>query len=81
MRMVYIAKERDSVVGLRLAGVQSFMLRDDNEIIEKVKELSNDQDVGIINVTKEVYKIAKTELDNIRENKSFPLVVVMPDIG
>ena len=39
MRMVYIAKERDSVVGLRLAGVQSFMLREDKEIIEKVKEL------------------------------------------
>jgi vacuolar-type H+-ATPase subunit F/Vma7 len=79
--MVYIAKERDSVVGLRLAGVQSFMLREDKEIIEKVKELSNDQDVGIINVTKEVYKIAKEELDNTKENKSFPLVVVMPDIG
>ena len=81
MMMVYIAKERDSLVGLRLDGVQSFMLREDKEIIEKVKELSNDQDVGIINVTKEVYKIAKEELDNIKENKSFPLVVVMPDIG
>ena len=81
MRMVYISKERDSVVGLRLAGVQSFMLKEDQEIKDKIKELSNDKDVGILNVSEEVYKIAKEEIDDIRLNKSFPLIVIMPEVG
>lgn len=81
MRMVYISKERDSVVGLRLAGVQSFMLKEDQEIIDKIKELSDDKDVGILNITEEVYEIAKEEIDDIRLNKAFPLIVIMPKVG
>ena len=61
MRMVSVSKDNDIAVGLRLAGIQSFFIKEDNEIKEKIKELAKDENVGIINVTEEVYEIAIKE--------------------
>lgn len=79
MRMVCISKDNDIAVGLRLAGVQSFYIRDDNEIKEKLKQLADDSNVGIINVTEEVYDIAKEEIKIISESKELPLIVKIPN--
>lgn len=79
MRMVCISDSNDISVGLRLAGVQTFFLKDSEQIKNKVKELSKDLDVGIINVTENVYKIAKEELDHISNEQELPLVVKIPN--
>lgn len=79
MRMVCITKNNDIAVGLRLAGVQSFFIRDDTKIKEKIKELEVDSDVGIINVTEDVYEIAQKELENISNTKDLPLIVKIPN--
>jgi V/A-type H+-transporting ATPase subunit F len=79
MRMVCISKNNDIVVGLRLAGIQTFLIRDNDEIKKKIKDLSQDSDVGIINITEDIYEIAKEELDYIRDNQDLPLVVKIPN--
>lgn len=79
MRMVCISRSNDIAIGLRLAGVQSFFIKDENKIKEKVIELSKDIDVGILNVTEEVYRIAKQELDKISKQQDLPLVVKIPN--
>lgn len=79
MRMVCISKNNDIAVGLRLAGVQSFFIRDDRKIKEKIRELSTDTNIGIINVTEEVYEIAKEELEKISSTKELPLIVKIPN--
>lgn len=79
MRMVCISKNNDIAIGLRLAGVQSFFIKDDEQIKNKIIELSKDSDVGIINVTEEVYKIAQKELDEISNKQDFPLIVTIPN--
>ncbi len=79
MRMVSVSKDNDIAVGLRLAGIQSFFIKEDNEIKEKIKELAKDENVGIINVTEEVYEIAIKELKEIEENQELPLIVKIPN--
>lgn len=79
MRMVCISRSNDIAIGLRLAGVQSFFIRDENKIKEKIAELSKDADVGILNVTEEVYEIAKSELQEISKTQDLPLVVKIPN--
>lgn len=79
MRMVCISKEHDIGVGLRLAGIQSFTISQDEEIKNKIIELSKDPDVGIINVTEEVYDIAKDEINSIIENQELPLISRIPN--
>ena len=79
MRMVCISRINDIAIGMRLAGIQSFFIRNENEIKEKIKELSKDKDVGIINVTEEVYEIAKNELEKISNEQELPLVAKIPN--
>lgn len=79
MRMVCISRSNDIAIGLRLAGIQSFFIRNEDKIKEKIRELSKDENVGIINVTEEVYEIAKTELDKISNEQELPLVVKIPN--
>jgi vacuolar-type H+-ATPase subunit F/Vma7 len=77
--MVCISRSNDIAIGMRLAGIQSFFIRNENEIKEKIKELSKDKDVGIINVTEEVYEIAKNELEKISNEQELPLVAKIPN--
>lgn len=79
MRMVCISKSNDIAVGLRLAGVQSFLIRDNEKIKKKILELSEDSDVGILNVTEEVYDIAKEEIEKIFNEKDLPLILKIPN--
>ena len=79
MRMVCISNSNDITVGLRLSGVQSFFIKDEEEIKNKIKEVSEDEDVGILNVTESVYEIAKDELDEIKNTKNLPLIVKIPN--
>lgn len=79
MRMVCISKSLDISVGLRLAGVESFFIKDNNQIKNKIIELSKDSDIGIINVTEEVYKIAEKELNEISNKQDLPLIVTIPN--
>ena len=79
MRMVCISRSNDIAIGMRLAGIQSFFIRGENEIKEKIRELSKDKDVGIINVTEEVYEIAKNELEKISNEQELPLVAKIPN--
>ncbi len=79
MRMVCISKEHDIAIGLRLAGVQSFSITKEDEMKNKIKELSKDSDVGIINVTEEVYEIAQMEIEDIIKNQELPLIVKIPN--
>lgn len=79
MRMVCISNNMDIVVGLKLSGVQSFFIKDDEEIKKKIKEVAKDTDVGILNVTEKVYEIAREELNRISNEQELPLVVKIPN--
>lgn len=79
MRMVCISSNIDIVVGLRMSGVQSFFIKDKEEIKSKIKEISRDSDVGILNVTESVYEIAKNELEEIASSQNLPLIVKIPN--
>ena len=79
MRMVCISKNSDIAVGLRLAGVESFYIKESKDILLKIEEVLRDENVGILNVTEEVYEIAKGILDRTRETRNLPLIVKIPN--
>ena len=79
MRMVCISNSTDITIGLRLSGIQSFFIKDPLEIKSKIKEISKDRDVGILNVTEKVYEIAKEELEEISNTQNLPLIVKIPN--
>ena len=79
MRMVCISKNKDILLGLRIAGVEVFHIKDDKKIIEKIQELASDANVGILNVTEDVYDVAEDEIKQIQNNQEMPLIVKIPN--
>lgn len=79
MRMVCISNSNDITVGLRLSGVQSFFIKDEQKIKAKIKEIAQDSEVGILNVTESIYEIAKEELEQIQNTQNLPLIVKIPN--
>lgn len=79
MRMVCLSRNNDIAIGLRLAGVESITIDDPKEIKDKIMELSKDSNVGILNVTEDIYNLAKEELDKITNEQELPLVVKIPN--
>lgn len=79
MKMVCISKSNDIAVGLRLAGVESYIIRDNNEILKKIDEILLLDDIAIINVTEDVYEIAKEKLDEITKKMELPLILIIPN--
>ena len=70
MRMVCISKSNDIAVGLRLAGVQSFFIKDNDEI---------DLKQCIAGGFDKVYEIAKFQIQKISNNQELPLIVTIPN--
>lgn len=79
MKMVCISRNNDIAVGLRLAGIESFFLREENDIKNKIEELSKDKNVGILGVTEEIFEIGKVQLEKIQEEQNLPLIVKIPN--
>ena len=75
MKIYCISDSLETAIGMKLAGVESVVLNSKDEIEKKIDEVSNNQDIGILVISKEIYQMSKEKLDNIIEFKRTPLVI------
>lgn len=77
MKIYSILDEIDSAVGLKLAGISSIVLNEKEKIDAYIDEILKKEDAGILVVSKQVYTQSKQKLDEIKEKRKTPLIVVM----
>ena len=70
--------DRDTAVGLRLAGIQELCIPDNNAA-HIFKELSQRNDVGVIFITETIADKISRELNDFRLRHDIPIVVEIPD--
>ncbi len=75
MKIYCISDSLETAIGMKLAGVESVVLNSKDEIDKKIDEVSNNQDIGILVISKEIYQMSKEKLDNIIKFKRTPLVI------
>ncbi len=79
---VCVVADEDTVTGFRLAGVKvGHAVDTPEEAVEKIRELAQDKDVGIIIVTERIMEKIRGEVEAIIGERTFPLVVEVPDKG
>lgn len=79
MRSYLISDNADTLVGMKLAGIICVLLRDKQEIIEKLKELKKDESIGIIIITEKIALLVPDEVREIKLSKERPLLIEIPD--
>lgn len=72
-----ILDDIDSAVGLKLAGISSIVLNEKEKIDNKIDEVLKQENIGILVVSKQVYEQSKQKIDEIKEKRKTPLVVVI----
>lgn len=79
MRSILISDNNDTLVGMRLAGIEAVLAKTPEEISRAIDYVLQKPEFGILIVTETVFEKAREELMEIRMYRRSPLVVEVPD--
>ena len=79
MRFYVVSDKNDTYMGMRLAGMDGFLLENPQELRSAVERAVEDPDVGILLVTGRVFALCKELISDIKLNRKYPLIVEIPD--
>lgn len=70
--------DRDTAVGLRLAGVHELFVADDNPV-KMLDEISEKSDIGVVFITEKIAQEISKYLKDFRLLHDLPIIVEIPD--
>lgn len=79
MRLFLICDNEDTATGLRLAGIEGIITSDREAVVHKLKEISNETDIGIILINQTLSRLCSAEIADFRKAHSVPIIVEIPD--
>ena len=79
MRMFLISDNVDTLTGMRLAGIDGVVVHEKQEIKQALDEVLSQNDIGIILMTEKLGKEIPEIVDDIKLNRTFPLLLEIPD--
>ena len=79
MRMFLISDNVDTLTGMRLAGIDGVVVHEKQEIKQALDEVLSQKDIGIILMTEKLGKEIPEIVDDIKFNRTFPLLLEIPD--
>ena len=79
MRMFLISDNVDTLTGMRLAGIDGVVVHEKQEIKQTLDEVLSQKDIGIILMTEKLGKEIPEIVDDIKLNRTFPLLLEIPD--
>lgn len=78
MHSFLLSDNLDTLLGMRLAGVEGKFVKDKNDIISEIDRCMKDDDIGIVMITVGVFKLAEDEIMEFKMNSSDTLIVEIP---
>jgi len=77
--MFLISDNVDTLTGMRLAGIDGVVVHEKQEIKQALDEVLSQKDIGIILMTEKLGKEIPEIVDDIKLNRTFPLLLEIPD--
>ena len=81
MKSFLICNDQETLVGMRLAGVQGTILNDRASVLALIDEKIRDDETGIIIITKAIMLLAEKEIMAIKLKSKLKLIVEIPGAG
>ncbi len=78
MKIYLLSDDPDTVIGLRLAGVQGKLIKESENVLDEIGKISADSDIGMILITPGVAKQLGSSLTELKK-RNIPLISEIPD--
>lgn len=78
MKFYLLSDDPDTLVGLRLAGIQGKLLQKNEDALLQIEKISEDKEIGMILITPSVAKALGSSLTELKK-KNLPLITEIPD--
>ena len=75
MKIVSICDDEDICTGLQLAGIGGCVVHNPKEFSQIFEEIITDDQIGILVITKKLFNLHSSWIDEIRLGKPLPLIV------
>ena len=79
MKMYLISDNIDTLIGMRLAGIDGVVVHEKELLEETVNKVVADKDVGILMFTEKAAGLSKEFVSNLKITLHQPLIVEIPD--
>jgi len=79
MRFYLISDNVDTLVGMRLAGIEGTVVHEKDEVRNALKSAMDDPKIGIVLVTEKLVKLCPDLVYELKLNCKRPLIVEIPD--
>ena len=79
MRFHLISDNVDTIVGMRLAGIDGVLVHKEEEVQSALKEAMEMEDVAVILMTEKLVKLCPDLVYDLKLNRARPLIVEIPD--
>jgi V/A-type H+-transporting ATPase subunit F len=79
VRAYLISDNHDTLVGMRLAGIEGVVVHGFDETSRAMKEVLLQKDVAIIAITEKAASHVPEMMQSLREHGELPIVVEIPD--
>lgn len=79
MKIYLICDNTDTLVGMKLAGIEGVIVHEREEFTEAVNKVLGDKDIGILLINENLCSLDSELINNIKLKYSKPLIVEVPD--
>lgn len=79
MKAFLVSDNHDTLVGMRLAGIQGCLVHTADEAFAAIDRVIQMKDVAILAITEKAAELAPDTIQQLRERGELPLVVEIPD--
>ncbi|MEG1886861.1 MAG: V-type ATP synthase subunit F [Oscillospiraceae bacterium] len=79
MRFELISDNHDTIVGMRLSGINGIIAQTPEEVKAALTRITADSEVGIILITERLCGMCPELIDDLKLHTSQPLIVAIPD--
>ena len=79
MKYFVITDSTDTYVGLRLAGMEGLVVREEAEVRQAIGAAANDPEIGILLITERLAALCEDQIAPLKMTAQRPLVVEIPD--
>jgi V/A-type H+-transporting ATPase subunit F len=79
MRFYLISDNIDTLVGMRMAGIEGVVVHDTEDVRNSLKSAIDDVNIGIVLITEKLMQLCPDLVYELKLNCKRPLIVEIPD--